>query len=414
MKKKTMCCQNSKVILLLFLLSACSNNTQQSGNTNTQPTVIPNHHFTAQTVNTLPITSARLADSGFITCFPLNLKTDEDLPVYCKTSAVTYYNDTLIFASDEPIVGEQRSAVFTINYKNNQLQQNTLTYFTQPIFTNTVGYSDFALTPDSQYIFATTSFDRVKENSAEWNSYNTLLMWRTDDPNTVQVVSPTIQDDITSSIILRNKLAYSLSNDEYPNGVPFFTVEGLAVIPGNKLLFGIGEVGTSYEDFEPVIKLVAVSYHIENDTLLLEDDFQVVYNYDSSSVAALRYPVALSGLEYDKYHDQLLLLTRAVKTIPCDSLETFVWSLSIAELEAIKPPHLLLDSSDKSKPLIFAHKAEDITLLNSSTAFVIHDDDFILTTPTIDSADIDHTPNQAAYSVINLIMETFTPLKITR
>lgn len=404
--------KNHWVIFLLAGLSACSNNAQQTGKNSVQPTVEPNHHFSAQTFNALPIVSAQIIDSHIINCFPENLTTPENLPVYCKTSAVAYYNNTLVFASDEPIANRQYSPVFTIQYVNNQLVPHSLTYLTSPIIVNAMGYTDFTLTPDAHYLIATTSFDRIKENSAEWNGYNTVLMWRVDNPDTVQVVSPSTEENITSSISLRNKLAYSLGNDEYPNGIPYFKIEGLATIPGNKLLFGVGEVGASYEEFEPVIKIIAVSYTIEEDTLILADDFQVVYNYDPSAMAVLKYPLALSGLEYDKYHDQLLILTHAVKTIPSDSLETFLWSLSIADLDAVKPPHLLSNTTDGEKPLIFSYKAEDITLLNSYTAFVIHDNEFVLETPTIDSVNIDRHPNQTAYSVVNLTANTSTPLKI--
>ncbi len=403
--------KNYQIIFLLIWLSACSNNAQQTGKTNSSesPQPTPDHHFTIQAVNTLPITSAHIVDSGFMTCFPNNIVTTENLPVYCKTSAVAYYDNTLIFASDEPITGEQRSAVFTMQYTDHRL--HALTYLTNSIFVNTMGYSDFALTPDGHYLIATTSFDRIKENSVEWNNYNSVLMWRTNDPNTVQIISPTTIENVTSSIGLRDKLAYSLGNDEYPNGIPYFKIEGLAVIPGNKLLFGVGEEGINYEDFEPVIKIIAVSYTIEEDTLLLADDFQVVYNHNPSTIAALKYPMALSGLEYDKYHDQLLILTRAVKTIPSDSLETLLWALPIRDLDAVKPASLLMNGDDK--PLIFRNKAEDITLLDAYTAFVIHDDEFVLDIPTVDNGHIERYPNQAAYSVINLMADTtYTPLKI--
>jgi len=392
--------KNHRIIFLLVWLSACSNNSQQTGKTEptTEPTLPPDHHFTVQTMSALPITSGHIVDSGFITCFPKNLTTAENLSVYCKTSAVAYYNNTLIFASEEPIIGEQRSAVFTMQYTNHQLQ--SLTYLTHPSFVNTMGYSDFALTPDGQYLIATTSFDRIQTNSTERNNYNTVLIWRAADPSTVKEISP-----------IRDKLAYSLNNNEYPNGIPYFKIEGLAAIPGNKLLFGVGEVGSSYEDFEPVIKIIAVSYTIENDSLLLADDFQVVYNHNPGAVAALKYPIALSGLEYDKYHDQLLILTRSVKTIPSDSLETFLWALPIRDLDVVKPARLLMNGDDK--PLIFGHKAEDITLLDSSTAFVIHDDEFVLNIPTIDKGNLERFPNQTAYSVINLMADTvYTPLKM--
>ena len=77
------------------------------------------------------------------------------------------------------------------------------------------------MTPDSHYVLATTGFDRVHyTGSAEWNNYNTLLIWPVGKPDDVSVALASTVDGVTSSVSLREKISPVLKTDEFPEGVP--------------------------------------------------------------------------------------------------------------------------------------------------------------------------------------------------
>ena len=201
-------------------------------------------------LESVPYIGARIVERGVIECFKAGLTTSTGSPAQCETSAVVYTGHEVIMGSDKPISGDSRSAVFALKYDGTRFDNNMLTYLTTPPFVNAIKYEDFTLTPDGKHIIATTSFDRVKTASSEWDAYNTLLMWPADHPEHVTIVSPTTRNGITSSMLLRQQLSSALKTNRFPDGMPYFKVEGLAAIPGGTLLFGIREWGAQYDDFD--------------------------------------------------------------------------------------------------------------------------------------------------------------------
>ncbi|WP_048753940.1 hypothetical protein, partial [Crocosphaera watsonii] len=78
----------------------------------------------------------------------------------------------------------------------------------------------------------------------------------------------------------------------------------------------------------------------------------------------------------------------------------YLWTLSLDDLEAQKPPTLVRKSN--GEPLIFAHKTEGITVLSSRKLLAIHDDDRILGDPQINDPEQEfyREPYQGAYSLV--------------
>ncbi|GAH10015.1 unnamed protein product, partial [marine sediment metagenome] len=144
---------------------------------------------------------------------------------------------------------------------------------------------------------------------------------------------------------------------------------GLAAIPGNQLLLGIREFGESYKVFNYAIIIISVSYDIVNGELLLSDDYQLIYNYcPTEKLTELGgFTVALSSIEYDRYHDRLYLLTSYEEEsdgeVTDEDIGAFLWLLPINNLNTKKAPELVLKRSD-STPLMFAHKGEGVTVIN--------------------------------------------------
>ncbi len=349
---------------------------------------------------------ASIIERGVINCFADGLTTSKGKPVYCETSAIAYQGTYLIFGSDKPIPKKGHSAVFAIKYTDNGLPTDSglsiepLSYLTAPSFLAAIKYEDFTVTPDGLYVIATTGFDRVKSGSVKWDGYNTLLLWKVGSPDTVTVASPTTTNGVTSSVSLREKISLALKSEQFPNGVPYFKVEGLAAIPGNKLLFGIRELGANYKEFEYAAKIISVSYQIRNgNVLVLADDFKLIYSYDVSK-AFNQQTVALSSLEYDKHSDRLYLLTCFEESETDEGLGGYLWTLPIADLKSGKAP--TFEIKEDGTPLLFAHKSEGITVLSKNKVLVIHDDDRVLGRKIVENPETQFSrqANQAAYSIV--------------
>ena len=350
---------------------------------------------------------ASIIERGVINCFAEGLTTSEGKPASCETSAVVYQGTYLIFGSDQPIPKEGLSSVFAIKYTDNGLPTDSglsiepLSYLTAPPFLVATKYEDFTVTPDGLYVIATTGFDRVKSDSAEWDAYNTLLLWKVGSPDTVTVASPTTTDGVTSSVSLREKISLALKSEQFPNGVPYFKVEGLAAIPGNKLLFGIRELGANYEEFEYAAKILSVSYQIRNGNVLeLADEFKLIYSYDVNKITAFNQTVGLSSLEYDKHSDRLYLLTSFEESETDEGLGGYLWTLPIADLKSGKAP--TLEIKEEGTPLLFAHKSEGISVLSKNKVLVIHDDDRVLGRKIVENPETQFSrqANQGAYSIV--------------
>ena len=94
----------------------------------------------------------------------------------------------------------------------------------------------FALTPDGRYIFLSTGFDRVKPGSTDWDSYNTILYWKRGDEVHPKVLSVNGTD--STSVSFRQKISKALISPEFPEGAPYFKIEGLAVT-NNTMYWGV-------------------------------------------------------------------------------------------------------------------------------------------------------------------------------
>lgn len=338
---------------------------------------------------------------GLIDCFEEGLSADE-LPVYCEASAVAFAGHRLTVASDKPVPGTGRSAVFSMPYKGSGQITGDIRYETATPFLEAVKYEDMALTPDGRHVIATTGFDRVKRDTHEWDGYNTLLFWPSGRPGEVSVVSPVTNDGVTSSVSLRKQFSDALRSVEFPDEVPYFKVESLAAIPGDRLLFGIREIGVHYERFVYSFKIISAPYRIENGQFSFMGDFELVYDFDMQDSLLQQEGTALSSIEYDRFHDRLYILTSFENGERDEDLGGHLWTLSLQDLASGRPPKPVLDAS--ARPLEFAHKAEGVAVLEAETILVIHDDDRVLGREVVENPETQFSrrAHQAAYTLVSI------------
>jgi len=339
---------------------------------------------------------------GIVDCFEEGLMADEEKPVYCETSTLVYLGDHVVFASDKPVPGEGYSSVFSFPYAGSGPVEGSTTYFTADPFLTAVKYEDMTITPDGQYVIATTGFDRVKGDSNEWDGYNTLMTWPLGNPDGVIVSPANTNEGVTSSVSLRDDISQALTTPEFPDGVPYSKVEGMTVLPDNRLLFGIREMGAKYDNFEYAVKILAAPYEMQDGALTLTGDFELIYDFDPATEPLISQTPALSSIEYDPHNDRLYLLTSFETEETDEGLGAYLWTLPLADLEAGNAPSLVL--KDENSPLLFAHKGEGVTVLGDNSVMVVHDDDRVLGRDDVTNPEtqFSRAPHQAAYTLVSL------------
>lgn len=331
---------------------------------------------------------AAITHEGFIDCFD---EVPESPPVWCEASAILFDGKDILVASDKDVPGGKTS-VFYWAYRRDEFipAGQKPSFLNSEAYKNSKKFEDFALTPDGRYALLSTAFDRVKPDSKEWNGFNALLYWNTQNREEVKILGATPDDP--TSVSLRTQIASLLTSPEFPNGAPYFKVEGLAVT-NDKLYLGIREEGAKYDSFQYRIKLLAAPYQIANGELSLTGSFSVAADFDvAAAYPNLPKPLALSSLEYDKVHDRFYVLTSYENG---EQLGAYLWTVDLENL-----------TTNKLRPIIdyrngsflkFDHKAEDLTIISPRRLMVIHDDDRVLTKV----GDQTRKPNQSAYSVVD-------------
>lgn len=337
-----------------------------------------------------------------VECFEPGLSSADGAPVYCETSAAVFDGQKLILASDKPVPGQAYSAVFSFNYSGKGIIQGPPAYLVSAPFVSAVKYEDMTVTPDGKYVIATTGFDRVRPDSNEWDGYNTLMFWPVDDPGAVEVISPFHNEGLTSSVGLREPISRALLSEGFPDGAPYFKVESLAAIPGNRLLIGIREEGARYDNFKYTFKILAVDYHIDGGDMALTSDIELVYHYTGELHSDQVISEALSSIEYDPHRKLLYLLTSFEEGETDESLGGYLWTLSLSSLRSNLPPEPVRTKS--GGPVAFAHKAEGLTVLSENLLLVIHDDDRVLGRDRVDDprTQFSRLPHQGAYTLVSV------------
>ena len=352
--------------------------------------------------------TATIVERGLFDCFPAGLAAEDGRAIVCETSAVIKSGDDLVFATDNFVPGREHASVFALAGGRDGVAAGAPRFLRESAILASGKLEAMTVTPDRAIILAATAFDRIALESAERDAYNMLLAWPAQPGQPAQIVAASTRGGVTSSIKVRHGLTQALASDAFPEGPPYFKVEGLAALPDGRLLFGIRALGESKEAVSLTIRIVSVSYEVQDGSVFLGEDFALIYDYDASNVWTLfAREVGLSSLEYDPYNDRLYLLTsyeiEEGDKGAVSSLGGFLWTLSVADLDAGKPPALVLRR--KGRPLVFfAQKPEGLAVIDGAHVFVVHDDDAVLGCENAAERDarLCRQPHQAAYAVVRI------------
>ncbi|MCU0340561.1 MAG: hypothetical protein MUE30_11810, partial [Spirosomaceae bacterium] len=308
-----------------------------------------------------------------------------------EASAVLFDGKNTLIANDKDMPANDAAVFFTAYSEAGKFVSPA--YLTQNPLKISQKYEDFALSPDGKHAFLTTAFDRIKEGSNEWDSYNALLYWPvTSSPSDIQPKILHTERGEKFSVGLRKAMSQHLKTADFPNGMPYFKIEGLAATP-NKLYFGIREEGKQYDSFTYKCKIVTCSYRFEQDSLALGGDLTTLADINLAQLRPDLPPrMGISCIEYDAQRKIFWVLT----SLESDTQQNcaYLWWATEADLQK-GTLHLVNDRST-GQPLKFTHKAEDLTPIGGNRLLVIHDDDRNRTK----IGDQTRQPHQAAYSIV--------------
>lgn len=323
------------------------------------------------------VSTAQIVQEGLIDCFDPATQQQEAEIICCEASAVATVGQDLIIASDRLIPQAGASSFLTLSFQSSLEEKNfsVQNYLTATPFHAVRKVEAMTTTPDRQFVLATTACDRPETN------YNQLLYWSAADPGEVRALS---QD-------LRPVMQQALVSPTYPDGPPYFKVEGLAAIPEGRLLWGVRAVGADYRHPDFVAIVLETAYSIGAKGLEITTPFKKVYEFKPGEVIAGYNTLALSSIEYDDQREQLYFLTSYEEVEQGKGQGAFLWTVSLTDFRAQKTPALVKLAS--GAPLHFNHKAEGMALIGPDQLFVIHDDDRAL---------LNRQAHQAPYSLVKL------------
>ena len=330
--------------------------------------------------------TATIIKEGYINCFEQGLTGADGKPVWCEASAIVYDGDKLFFANDKDMPGA-RSSLFYLPLNNGWIDTTqSPTYSNNPLIKNGKKYEDFALTPNGNYVFLCTGFDRIKPGSTDWDSYNTILYWRKGNEDHPAVLS--VDGTGSTSVSFRQRISKALTSPEFPDGAPYFKIEGLAVT-NNTVYWGVREEGRKFDDFKYKIKVLSSPYTINNDKVTV-GDISLFTDINTASINPSSEPIAISSIEYDHYNNRFLILTSYEDG---EKLGGFLWTATLNELQQ-HIMHLVKDP--QGNPIDFHRKSEDVAIISKNRVIVIDDDDRVITSV----GNQVRQPNQAGYSIL--------------
>lgn len=343
--------------------------------------------------------SGKVTHTGVIDCFEEGLMYSTEAAVYCETSAVLKMGDKLLIGIDKPVPGATLSPVFSVpisTLEEKEIAKEQLQYITAEPFRDISKIEAFANVGDSLF-FCSTAFDRIRD-TPEWDSYNSLLTWQSDDYSDLGYVLPEQNGDMTSSKLVRFSLQKALASTEFPEGPAYFKIEALVALPGDRLIFGVREIGESYQAFDYTFTLVETTFQRGSFGIMPDANFKKIYEFKPEVNGR---KLGLSDMTYDATTNSVIALTsyEGSGDEATKDMASYLWVLPLSLMQNNTTP---LPVMDGDKPLEIPYKGEGIVMLDSRTAFVLHDEDRKISSIKLGNEIIMKKPHQAIFSIVKL------------
>ena len=342
---------------------------------------------------------ATIASEGVFDCFPSDLQSTDESTLSCEASAVMSIDDgTLLIATDKNIAIPGFSQVFELPYvqrRDGSISFGEVSYRAAQQFLDVRKLEALASTNRVQ--FAMSDFDwPPTEDSTEADPYNTFLFWDINTPDDVKVAYRFERQGVVSSLPLREKFKKALADSQFPDGPPYFKIEGLAALPGDRLIFGVREVGQSYEDFDFKFIVLVTKFELRRNGLVFNEPVSKLADY--STAVDINKPIGLSSIHYEPLTGRIYFLTSVEQE---GIFSGYLWMISLDQLFDSEEIPELVRYQDGS-PMQFQHKPEGLTAISKDILFVVHDDDREKTIVQASTGLITRQLHQSAFSIVDL------------
>lgn len=355
---------------------------------------------TSQLANLEKATSveAKVVQTGLLDCYPSGLKADSVNYVYAEASAAVKMGNNIVIAIDKPTPAKV-SPVFSVSagvFDRENITSNEVNYVMTAPFPQVLKIEALTKSPNDGVFFATTGFDRIRGSAADWDGYNALLAWHKKDFSDVQYVNGSERNGVMSSRDLRASIQKVLPTAQFPNGAPYFKIEALVVLPGNRLIFGVREVGESYQKFDYTFTLLETTFTDINNNIQINPAFKKVYEFKPVVNGNI---TAISDLVYHAPSNSLIAATSREDGLDEKKkiLASYLWVLPLAKMEKGEAPIPVMSGG---KQLEINYKGEGITLLNDRTLFIICDEDRKDSQVMMDGKMVTKQPHQAIFTIV--------------
>ncbi|MBN2893742.1 MAG: hypothetical protein JXL97_17870 [Bacteroidales bacterium] len=333
---------------------------------------------------------------GYFECFDENLTQENGRPYTCEPSTVVFYDNQIFVANDKDFP-DGNSSLFSFGFVD-EITCNSRTYYKNSLFYYIDKYESSSITPDKKFLLFSSSYSYASTDSANGEKYNTTIFVNSQNIEKGGILHIS-NDSAMNSIDIKEQIVSALKSDKFPKGPGYLKIEGLTVIPGNKILFGVREIGDKYSDFDYAITILSANYVVENEQIKLTGNIERVYDFIPTDTLGISLPIGLSSIEYSPFDEQIYLVTSFEHGEDTKSIGAYLWYLSIEELNSGAKPHIVM--ADKETPLRFIHKIEGLTILDKNKVLVIADDDRVTGEGEPESS-FRRKLNQAYWAVVKL------------
>lgn len=324
-------------------------------------------------------TTARLVGVGVLDCFPAAELATAERPLRCEASAAEAVGGGVMIASDKETPDASPAPVFVLPVPATWPWPAHIAHSSRHVESAAIRAARkieaFATAAEGDLGFAVTDFAWNPEaGNPEPDRFNTLLYWPIGNIAAARVAHPSANQEVTSSVSLRPWFQQAVRSPQYPAGPPYFKVEGLAALPGRRLLFALRELGEDYNNFTYVVKLLEVPYTVsKSGEVTLEGPLLLVADF---VLGTGKLPtVGASSLTYDAARRGTWLMT-SHEPASEDSTHApsgYLWWLSDRRLAKRRPPRLVRAAD--GAVLRIPCKAEGLTQLTGNRLVVLCDDD---------------------------------------
>lgn len=326
---------------------------------------------------------ASIVAESVVDCFPSGSHEADGTAYFCEASAAVIAGDRVLVASDKSL--PQGTPLISIRRDGFRLLSNNVKPIMAALPRAARKFEGMTRSPDGHRIFATTAFDRYDPKSPRFDTFNVLLAWPAIEPERAQVIASETRGGTTSSLPLRRALESHL-------GVPYFKVEGLMALPGNRLIFAVREAGRGYSDFAYRIQLVEANYAVdEQGRISLNPGMRTMLDFKPDASLKLPDGIGVSSVEYEPTRNRVYFITSHETD---NKLGAYLWQIDLADLDAGGTPKIVHDA--QGDVLHFDNKAEGMAVIDARHLLIIHDDD------RVTGGKHNRQPHQAVYSVVEI------------